>query len=125
MKQPKSEDQLQAQCFQYHWNHYPSQRGRLFLVHNNPKNGIDGARLKAIGLVKGAPDMVLCGNEGEFVGLEFKEPGGKGRQSPDQIKVQQAICSTLKGWYYIVDSFELFTALILNYCGNPEIEPRQ
>ena len=57
MSSKVTELRLQASCFQWHWNKFPEERGRLFMIHNNPRNKIDGNRLKAAGMVAGVADL--------------------------------------------------------------------
>jgi hypothetical protein len=52
------ESKIQSDCFTYHWNHYPAQRGQLFMVYNTPKNAAHGSILKAMGMVAGVSDMI-------------------------------------------------------------------
>ena len=53
-----TEDQLQAQIFQYHWNNYPSERGLLFHVQQKARNAIEGAKFKALSLIAGFSNLV-------------------------------------------------------------------
>ncbi|NBW15873.1 MAG: VRR-NUC domain-containing protein, partial [Caulobacteraceae bacterium] len=50
------EFKLQAQCFRYHWNERPQERGRLFTVNNNSGGKFEGAIMKAMGVVAGVAD---------------------------------------------------------------------
>lgn len=61
----------------WHWNTYPAHRGRLFLVHNNPRNAIDGNRLKAMGMVAGVSDMILLREGLPPLCIEFKTEAGR------------------------------------------------
>lgn len=105
-----SEEKLQQQIFTWHWNTMPQERGLLFMVHNTPKNAIDGARLKSIGLVKGVSDIVYLKPGGIPIFIELKTD--RGRQSPEQIQWQRKIQSV--GYRYeIVRSLEEFKNLTL------------
>jgi hypothetical protein len=96
---------VQAQCFQHHWNTRPDERGRLFLVHNNPRNAIDGNRLKAIGLVAGVSDMIYLRDNRPPLCLEFKASTGS------QQRVQkewQAVAEATGCEYVLVRSMDEF-----------------
>ena len=71
----KEEEILQAAIYAHVNKNYPQLRGLFFMVHNNPKNKIDGARLVSMGLVSGVPDMLLLAG-GTVVGVEIKTPSG-------------------------------------------------
>jgi hypothetical protein len=74
----KTELRLQAECFQFHWNQYPNQRGLFFRIKNEGTNRISGARDKASGVVSGVADSCLllpkCRG---VVFVEFKTETGK------------------------------------------------
>ncbi len=55
--QELSHDQLQAQCFLWHWTEYPEQRGLMHANNNNSRNKIEGNQKKALGVVKGVLDL--------------------------------------------------------------------
>jgi hypothetical protein len=98
------EFKLQAQCFRYHWNERPQERGRLFTVNNNSGGKFEGAIMKAMGVVAGVADMMYLSDAG-LIALEFKTPTG--RQSPAQKEWQETIEAA--GYrYYIIRSFEQF-----------------
>lgn len=103
-----SELKLQQQCFTWHWNTRPQERGLLFMNYNNPKNAIHGAILKGLGLVAGVADMTYLGNNGVVL-IEMKYD--KGRQSTAQIEWQKTVESA--GYRYeIIRSFEEFKELM-------------
>jgi len=52
-------------------------------LHNNPRSAIEGAKLKRMGLVKGAPDLLVCLPRGQGLFLEVKT--AKGRVSREQF----------------------------------------
>lgn len=87
-----SEDQLQAQIFQYHWNNYPSERGLLFHVQQKARNAIEGAKFKAMGLIAGVSDLVYLKPGGRLVLMELKIETGTQSQTQKewQLKVEQA-----------------------------------
>lgn len=103
-----SEDQLQSNCFQWHWNNYPHERGMLFHVNQKARNPIEGNRMKAMGVVPGVSDMIYLKGP---VFIEMKSQDG--RQSPDQI-LFEGVVTKLGYRYVIVRSFEEFKQLILN-----------
>lgn len=104
-----TEARLQAECFQWHWNTYPNHRGLLFMVHNSPRNAIDGNRLKAQGMVAGVSDMILLRLNKPPLCIEFKLPNGK--QQPVQ-KQWQKVAESNGAEYVIVRSLDEFKALL-------------
>ena len=108
MENKESEIQLQARCFQWHWNNYPQDRGMLFHVDNNSGNRVTGNLKKAQGVVEGSPDFILIVPQIIYF-IELKTETGKLRES--QVK----FCSNVakRGHPYIViRKFEDFTNLI-------------
>lgn len=112
-KQYSTEEMMQAACFQWTWNSYPSKRKTLFHVQQKAMNRVEGARFKAIGVVRGISDMVLI-VPGTVVWIEMKLPSGK--QSEDQIEFEELV-TALGFKYYLVYSFEQFKLLIQGYYG--------
>ena len=100
-----TESRIQADCFQLHWNTYPDSRGRLFMVHNNPRNAIDGNRLKAMGMVAGVSDMMLLRQDKPPLCIEIKTE--KGTQQRNQKEWQQVAEST-GAKYVVVRNLEEF-----------------
>ena len=101
-----SEDRIQQEIFTSHWNDFPSERKLLFMVHNNPKNKIDGARLKSKGLVSGVSDLVYINpRTGKPQFLEVKTETGK--QSQAQIEWESLIVS-LGYSYHVIRSYSEF-----------------
>mgnify|MGYP003650245529 CR=1 FL=1 len=107
-----TESRIQGELFQWHWNTYPNERGRFFLIHNNPKNAIDGNRLKAIGMVAGVADMCFLGSNGNVAFLELKTD--KGVQSDVQKRFESQ-CNNCAIGYYIVRSVEEGKRIIEKY----------
>lgn len=103
-----AENQLQATCFQHAWNHFPDTRRLLCYNLGNSKNKVDGARNKAMGLIKGRADLELLWR-GTIHYFELKF--GDGRQSPDQKTFQNTV-EQHGAKYYIVDSFDQFVRLL-------------
>jgi hypothetical protein len=104
-----TESRLQAECFQYHWNTYPNERRKLFMVHNSPRNAIDGNRLKAQGMVAGVSDMLLLRNDKPPLCIEIKT--ATGTQQRNQKEWQQVAESTGAN-YVIVRSLDEFKDII-------------
>ena len=99
-----SEFKLQSQCFLYHWNNYPNERGRLFTVNNNSDNKIRAVINQSMGVVAGVADMMYLSDTG-LIAIEFKTITG--RQSEVQKRWQETIEAA--GYrYYIIRSFEQF-----------------
>lgn len=57
-----------------------------FHVNNNGRNAIQGARLKALGVVAGIADIVLLAPEGKVFLLELKAKKGRLSDSQKEIK---------------------------------------
>lgn len=79
------------------------------MVHNTPKNKIDGARLKAMGMVAGVSDMIYLRGDLPPICLEFKTDTG--RQSPEQVRWQQ-VAESLGCEYKLIRSFHDFIEAI-------------
>ena len=103
-----TESQLQAYCFQLHWNRYPEERGLLYMNYNNPKNAIQGAHLRALGMIKGVADMTYLSKSGA-VFLEFKTDVGK--QSPAQIEWQAKVMTAGYAYRIIRNETDFWNAI--------------
>src|SRR5690606_32977742 len=104
-----SEDRLQQECFTWHWNNYPEERGLLFMVYNGLVSRIQGAQLLSKGMVKGASDMIYLRPGGKPLFIELKTETGT--QSPAQKAWESTV--TLAGYQYtIVRSIEQFKSMI-------------
>jgi hypothetical protein len=106
------EARLQTICVRWYDLQYPHEKLRLFSIPNEgQRNPVNGARMKAMGRRKGAPDMVFMLTNGQVAFIEFKAP--KGRQSPEQKAFEkQADKQFIE--YHIIRSFEQFKELIVN-----------
>lgn len=104
----QSENRLQSEIFMWHWNTYPNHRGRLFLVNNNPRNAIDGNRLKAMGMVAGVSDMILLRPDRPPLCIELKTEVG--RQGERQ-KWWQSVAEATGAEYVLIRSLEEFQNL--------------
>ena len=91
------EDQLQMDCVMLFTLKYPKLVGLLFMVHNTPRNAIDGIRLKRMGMVRGVADLAFLYN-GKSYYLEMKIKTGK--QSKEQKEWEQLITS--QGFQYVI-----------------------
>lgn len=109
------EEKLQAQCTQWFWNEFPSERRMLFHVDNNSYNKVIGAKKKALGVVQGVSDLVfVCGT---VIFIEIKTDIGE--QTPEQRDFAQKV--SLRGHVYrIIRSFEEFKIFITKQIANYE-----
>lgn len=107
-----TEARLQQECFTWHWNTYPDERKRLFMIYNNPKSREHGAVLKAMGLVSGVADMAYVRDGGGILFIEFKTP--EGEQSDAQRAFMQAVTEVGAG-YVVVRTLEEFKAVLASY----------
>ena len=54
----KSENRIQQECFMWHWNTYPEQRGLLFHIPNGgARSKREGRLFKDIGVFPGVADL--------------------------------------------------------------------
>jgi hypothetical protein len=112
MQKKQSEMQLQGACFRWAWNTHPETRLLLFHVPNGGSRNspVEGAQLKAVGLIPGIPDMLFVW-KGKLFAFEFKAKGGK--LSPSQLLIQ----STWLDQYVVVwtiSSEETFKTILLD-----------
>lgn len=82
----KDESALQAQIVEFLTYALPDGY-RVECNLNNPRNAIDGAKLKRMGLSAGRPDIEIIGPGGSVAVIEIKTP--KGRLSPAQKAYQE------------------------------------
>lgn len=108
-----TELQEQAKFAQWFWNTFPSERGMLHANDNNSYNTIEGARKKALGVVKGVSDFELVGY-GKVVFIEFKLPGQV--QTLEQIDFMNKVRERGQ-LYQLVYSFEEAKHLVLIKLG--------
>ncbi len=73
------------------------------MVHNTPRNKIDGARLKSMGMVAGVSDMIYLRYDRAPLCIEFKTDNG--RQSPEQKRWQQ-VAESFGCEYRIIRTFD-------------------
>ena len=106
-----TEKALQQQCYTWFYNTYPELRGTMWMNHNQASNRVQGAILKAMGMVAGVSDLLWL-HKGKLICIELKIEGGK--QSKAQ-KQWELIIKQHKASYYIVKSLEQFQTLIHNW----------
>lgn len=105
----KTEEQLQAACFQWFDGKYPQLRGTLFAVPNGGERvGYAGNRLKATGVVAGVSDLILV-LPLEVMFIEMKI--GSGKQSESQVRFQRMV-EKMGHTYHILYSLRTFQEFI-------------
>jgi p-aminobenzoyl-glutamate transporter AbgT len=104
-----TESRIQSDCFTWHWNTFPHERGQLFMVYNTPKNAAHGSILKAMGMLAGASDLIYLASSGKIYFLECKKPGGI--QSDAQQTFERNV-RTLGHYYLLFYSLEQFQGII-------------
>lgn len=74
--------------------------GSAMVIHiaNNPRSARDGARLKALGLVAGAPDLLVVLPHGKGCFIEVKSAKGRVREEQHSFSFT---CQAL-GWPWFV-----------------------
>lgn len=93
-----TEDQLQAQIFQWHWNNVPQERGLLFHCQQKARNAIEGNRFKAMGVVAGVSDLIYLRPGGKPVLMELKTDSG----SQSQIQKEWQAKVEAVGYQYVI-----------------------
>jgi hypothetical protein len=68
-------------------------------IPNAPRSKITGARLKGLGMLKGAPDLLVCLPGGRGVFLEVKSE--KGRATPEQKDFAGACAALAWDWFLV------------------------
>ena len=120
-------DKLQGQAFQWAHNTFPQIRGQLFAVINEVKRWpgegdkafmIRVQRLKAIGLVKGVPDLLLV-VPGATYAWDAKVKPDKLR--PDQVDfIERLVSCAGNGWsFYSLEEFQqqFIKVMVRHYPG--------
>jgi len=106
------EQQLQKHCYQWFLLQYPKQYGLLFMNMNNPRSKINGAIMKASGMVSGVADMTYL-KDGKAYFFELKVE--KGKQSDNQKQWQEIVEAAGFSYQIIRSLTEFQTAInILN-----------
>lgn len=90
-------EQLISYCTQWFWNEFPDERRMLYAIDNNSYDRIEGAKKKALGVVKGVFDLCyLLPNQTVY--LDGKV--GYDKLSPEQLDFKEkaedrgCICTT-------------------------------
>jgi hypothetical protein len=118
----QSEEQLQAQCYQWFHNSFPALRGLLFHIPNGGNRSMrEGSKFKAIGVVPGIPDMLLCvpisnpeSVNGKCHGLFIEMKAEKGKLSENQIKIHSKL--EIAGYeVFVVNDFDVFKQKIISW----------
>lgn len=109
----KTEQQLQAECYQWFHANFISLRRMLFHVDNNSGNAIVGNQKKAQGVIRGPSDFVFI-TEFAVTFIEMKLPGRT--QEPEQIDFMNKVRDRGHA-YYLCYTFEQFKELICNIIG--------
>jgi len=81
-----SEKNLQNKIVMWFSQTYPQYRGMLFLVNNTTMSERHGQSQRALGLVKGASDLIFMSPFGRVAGIEVKAAGST--HSKDHIDQQ-------------------------------------
>ncbi len=116
-RKPLSEESIQHKCVMWFDANFP--KYRLLLVHhyNNPRNAIQGAKLKGLGLKKGIPDLVLYLPNKTSHGLFIEMKNEKGRLQPQQLKYSELLPSVGYKWE-LCRSLEEFKQIISKYLAS-------
>ncbi len=106
-----TEDKLLSQCHKWLWNTYSESRYCCWHVANERiTSPVQGARLKAKGVISGVPDYVI-NHKNKVYYIEFKSETGK--LSDNQFAVIQAlanqnintfVCCSLEHFKQIINS---------------------
>lgn len=114
MKGP-SEDAIQIVLMRWLELQYPDVARWVFHVPNGgARSRVTGARLKAMGVRQGVPDLMLCAPRNGFHGLAVELKAAKGRPTPEQLAWLDHLGSI--GWMAVVctgfdaarDTFEAY-----------------
>lgn len=110
-----TEARLQQECYTWFSNGFPAYRGLLFMINNSgAKTAKEGAQSKAMGLVRGIPDLFLSLPVEPYHGFYIELKIGYNTSSPSQLKAQDR----LRKAGYLVDeirTLEEFKTSINNY----------
>ena len=100
-----SEDRLQADCYLWYCETFPGQRDFLWMQYNTPKNAVQGAKLKAMGMRAGVSDLAYLDSSGTMHFIELKTRSGV--QSKKQRDWEKSV--TERGAkYHLVRSLKEF-----------------
>lgn len=105
----KIEHEIQSDCVK--WFRAKYKNGIIFSVPNaQQRNYATLNYQKAEGLLTGAPDTVIVLPNGVTFFAEFKKPGGK--QSSEQISIQEKFDKISEDLYWIVTSKSDFITIV-------------
>lgn len=108
-----SEGQMQSHCVKWFHNTHHAERRMLHANDNNSFNGIEGARKRAMGVIRGVSDLELI-LDGSVVFIELKLPGET--QSDEQIDFMNKVRARGHA-YVLIYSFLEFINFITNVCN--------
>ncbi len=109
-----TEEQIQTSCITWFNFHYPKYKDLLVHHHNNPRNPVNGARLKKLGLKAGIPDLVLYVPNSDYYCLFIEMKNEKGRLSAKQKEYKKLLQEQGYKWE-LCRSKEDFKKIISNY----------
>lgn len=118
-KATSSEHDLQVACVEWFRAAYPKQARLLFAIPNGgSRSKASGAKLKAEGMLRGVPDLMLVhasrGAHGMFVELKN---GGSNNCSPEQkALLEQYTAEGYECW--VIRSFWAFKDVVTAYMEN-------
>jgi len=107
-----NEKQLQAKIIRAFSEAYTHERGLLFAVNNEANSDRQAMTFKALGVLRGASDLVYC-RDGKLVGIEIKVKGKKHGRDHILNQYEWGVRVGLSGGeYYIVTSVASFFSVI-------------
>lgn len=118
IKEYKSEDVLQADCFQWSWKYRPQTRRKLWHVPNGGKRQkVEAVKFRSMGVISGVCDMhFIWSNQLYIIEMKVLDNHITDNQHDFIIAAvgEGAIfyeCRTLEKWQLIIDSILLKEAL--------------
>lgn len=103
---------LQAKMVMAFSHRYPERRGLLFAVNNEANSNRQAMVFKALGVVKGASDLIYC-SDGKLIAIEVKAPGEKHSRNHIINQLDWGTRIVLAGGeYYIATSVLSFLSII-------------
>lgn len=112
-----TEQQIQSECFIWHWNTYPKERGMLHHNNNNSHNRNKGSQMKALGVVEGVADFELV-SDGRVDFIEMKTENGI--QSAAQKEFQRMV-NERGHYYHIIRSKDSFIKTVKSIYGEASL----
>lgn len=116
----KLEARIQSESYIWFNNTFKELRGLLYHVPNGEKRDIiTAAKLKAMGVVAGVPDMQFHFKTNTYF-FEFKKPNS-GKASEEQKKIHKSL--EAQGFcVWLIESKDEFKEIILDIVNNPTVE---